>query len=175
MALAAVVALPAAGQPSWAHQAAGFQSNGQVSIKSLSGGSYVGSQNPTGAIAKTNQSATTQPPTVIIQATSSQQELRTFVRLGANVFPTCPIGFTAIFQYSGTDCSNTGIIYNAGGSNLVFGQANNGGSPSIGFGLTSGQPWNPGGSMTGGHSASAPMNSYLSCNSGPFSAEICAK
>ena len=162
-------------QATWAHQNGSLAPNGAVAIRSLSGGAYSGTQNPAGAVAKGAQAAATQPATVLIQATASQQELRTFVRLGVNVFPMCPTGFTAIFQYSGSDCSNSGIIYNAGGTNLVLGQANNGGSPLIGFGLTSGQPWHPGGAMGGGYSASAPMNSYLSCSSGPFSAEICAK
>jgi hypothetical protein len=66
----AVPALSGA-QVGWAHQAGGFQSNGAVTVKSLAGGSYAGTQNPTGAIAKASQSAVTQPPTVIIQATAS--------------------------------------------------------------------------------------------------------
>ena len=40
-------------------------------MKSLAGGSYAATQNPTGAVAKASQNAATQPPTVIIQATSS--------------------------------------------------------------------------------------------------------
>ena len=40
-------------------------------MKSLSGGAYAATQNPTGAVAKVNQVAATQPPTVVIQATSS--------------------------------------------------------------------------------------------------------
>ena len=60
-----------AGNVNWAHQAGTLQSNGSVTVKSLSGGSYAGTQNPTGAVAKSNQNAATQSPTVIIQATSS--------------------------------------------------------------------------------------------------------
>jgi hypothetical protein len=41
-----------------------------LTVKSLSGGAYGGMENPTGAVARANQSAVTQPPTVIIQATS---------------------------------------------------------------------------------------------------------
>jgi hypothetical protein len=76
--LAAIVALAAlagtcqafAAGPSWAHQNGSLNSNGAIVIKSLSGGSYNAVQNPTGAIAKTNQNAATQPPTVIVQATA---------------------------------------------------------------------------------------------------------
>jgi hypothetical protein len=49
-----------------------LQSNGSISIKSLSGGSYAGTVNPAGTIAKSNQSAVTQPPTVIITSSSLQ-------------------------------------------------------------------------------------------------------
>ncbi|CAN7751215.1 hypothetical protein LJR269_006628 [Duganella sp. LjRoot269] len=64
-------AAPAGAQPAWAHQAPGFQSNGAITVKSLMGGAYGGTENPTGAVARSNQSAVTQPPTVIIQATGS--------------------------------------------------------------------------------------------------------
>jgi hypothetical protein len=65
------VAAQAGAQPAWAHQAPGFQSNGVITVKSLAGGTYGGTENPTGAVARVNQSAVTQPPTVIIQATGS--------------------------------------------------------------------------------------------------------
>lgn len=42
-----------------------------MTVKSLSGGSYTATQNPPGAVAKSNQNAATQPPTVIVQATTS--------------------------------------------------------------------------------------------------------
>jgi len=67
----ATTATPAAPGPAWAHQVPGFQSNGAVTVKSLGGGSFAGKTNPTGALAKANQTAVTQPPTVVIQATSS--------------------------------------------------------------------------------------------------------
>ncbi len=41
-----------------------------MTVKSLAGGSYASTQNPTGAVAKANQNAATQAPTVIIQATN---------------------------------------------------------------------------------------------------------
>lgn len=59
----------AAGQK-WTWEAGKQTNNGQITVKSLSGSTtYSGTQNPTGAVAKTNQNAVTQPPTVIIQAT----------------------------------------------------------------------------------------------------------
>ena len=61
-----------AGTVNWAHLQSGFASNGSVTVKSLSGGTYTGTQNPSGTIAKTNQSAVTQPPTVIVQATANK-------------------------------------------------------------------------------------------------------
>lgn len=71
--LVLAMGMPAAvaGSASWAHQAGSLSSNGSVTVKSLSGGSYSTTQNPAGAVAKVNQNAVTQPPTVIIQATSS--------------------------------------------------------------------------------------------------------
>jgi hypothetical protein len=71
MAALLTVAAPAAAQPAWAHQVPGFQSNGAITVKSLAGGFYGGTENPIGAVAKANQSAVTQPPTIIVQATTS--------------------------------------------------------------------------------------------------------
>jgi len=57
--------------PQWTWEAGKQTNNGAITIKSTNGSTtYSGTQNPTGAVAKTNQSAVTQPPTVIIQATS---------------------------------------------------------------------------------------------------------
>ena len=69
--LAVVPLAGSAGPVSWAHQDGSLSSNGAVTIKSLAGGSYSGTVNPMGAVAKANQSAVTQPPTVIVQATAS--------------------------------------------------------------------------------------------------------
>lgn len=71
--IALVAGTPAcvAASASWAHQAGSVSSNGAVTVRSLSGGTYSATQNPTGAVAKANQVAATQPPTVIIQATGS--------------------------------------------------------------------------------------------------------
>ena len=68
-ALIACISPLAAGQK-WTWEAGKQTSNGQIIVKSLSGSTtYSATQNPTGAVAKTNQNAVTQPPTVIIQAT----------------------------------------------------------------------------------------------------------
>lgn len=56
-----------AGQVTWAHKNGTLTSNGQLTVKSVVSGSYTGSLNPTGVVVKTNQSAVTQPPTVIIK------------------------------------------------------------------------------------------------------------
>lgn len=66
-----VISGPAlAGPPQWAWEAGKQTNNGAITIKSINGSTtYPGTQNPTGAVAKTNQNAVTQPPTVIIQAT----------------------------------------------------------------------------------------------------------
>ena len=60
----------AAGPIQWTWEAGKQTNDGSITVKSVSGGStYSGTQNPTGAVAKTNQNAVTQPPTVVIQAT----------------------------------------------------------------------------------------------------------
>ena len=62
----------AAGTPQWTWEAGKQTNNGSITVKSVSGGAtYSGTQNPTGAVARTNQNAFTQPPTVILQATGS--------------------------------------------------------------------------------------------------------
>ncbi len=82
--LAVVAPIAVAGSASWAHQDGSLQSNGAVTVKSLSGGSYTSTQNPSGAIAKANQNAATQPPTVIIQATGSSSYMVAATRLRYN-------------------------------------------------------------------------------------------
>lgn len=59
-----------AGQVDWAHQNGSISSNGAVTVKSVTSGSYAGTTNPTGVVAKSNQTANTQPPTVIIKTIS---------------------------------------------------------------------------------------------------------
>jgi hypothetical protein len=64
LAVAMIATSPAEAQPGLAHLAKDFQSNGAVTIKSQAGGTYSGTQNGTGAIAKANLLAVTQPPSV---------------------------------------------------------------------------------------------------------------
>jgi hypothetical protein len=68
----AVVAAASAATPQWAWSAGQINTNGSITIQSLKGGgtTYSGTQNPTGAVAKVNQNAVTQPPTVILQSTA---------------------------------------------------------------------------------------------------------
>lgn len=58
--------------PQWTWEAGKQTNNGAITVKSTNGSTtYAGTQNPTGAVAKVNQNAVTQPPTVIVQATAS--------------------------------------------------------------------------------------------------------
>jgi len=117
-----------AGPVDWAHQNGAIQSNGSVTVKTLSGGSYSAIGNPTGAVAKANQNAATQPPTVIIQATSNgYSETLPFLNNNTTTIPTCPTGYTRIFAWSG-DTNTIGSTYNSpqGGVSVIA--ANVGGS-----------------------------------------------
>lgn len=72
MALLIISTHAVAGPPQWTWDAGKQSNNGSITVKSASSGtSYAGTQNPTGAVAKLNQNAVTQPPTVIVQATAS--------------------------------------------------------------------------------------------------------
>ena len=75
----ALLAIASAGranawQSYWAHQDSNFVRNGAITVKSLSGSTYIGSQNPTGSTSKANQNAATQAPTVIVQSSVSVPE-----------------------------------------------------------------------------------------------------
>lgn len=115
---------PAGAAPTgWAHQATGFQNNGAVTVKSLAGGSYAGTQNPTGAVAKTNQSAATQAPTVIIQATSAgyAEIIPLFVSGSVpQVAPTCPAGYTTLWSIT-TPANYKQIVFNIAGTRFSYG------------------------------------------------------
>jgi hypothetical protein len=117
----------------WAHQAAGFQSNGAVNVKSLSGGTYSAIQNPSGAVAKPDQSAATQPHTVVVQATTggffnygtdcfilNGPTGGTAIGLGKLTTPTSFTGLAASFS-TGSGTGYAGALYlitmAAGGSN----------------------------------------------------------
>ena len=54
--------------PQWTYQAGKQTNDGQITVKSTDGSTtYTGTQNPTGSSAKVNQTAATQPPTVVVQ------------------------------------------------------------------------------------------------------------
>ena len=138
-----------AGPVSWAHQNGSLQSNGSITVKSLVGGSYSGTTNPTGAVAKANQSAVTQPPTVIIQATSSgYSETVPLVVTGTASIPSCPAGYTSLFSRSGVGYGVSNPVFNVSGSRFTFGVFSNGGSYYIGFGVDS-SPMNRSGGGSG--------------------------
>jgi hypothetical protein len=175
----ALAGLPAAaGQVNWAHQNGTLQSGGQLGVRTVNGAVYSATQNPGGAVAKANQSASTQPVTVQIQATGTQQqELRTFVRDGNGVFPVCPAGFTAVFQYTTNNCTASPVIFNAGGTRLSLGTGNNGGSQYYAFFADNNFSFGTYGQMQG-QSQPSMSNTGLYCGSvttGFVSAEICAK
>lgn len=67
----------AAGNPSapqWTWEAGKQTNNGAITIKSTNGSTtYTGTQNPTGAAAKVNQNAATQPPTIVMPAAGNNR------------------------------------------------------------------------------------------------------
>lgn len=109
-------------------------------MKSLSGGSYAGTQNPTGVIAKVNQNAAKQGPTVIIQATGSTYvEALPLLVANSQIVPACPTGYTSAWSasYPAMPPATSGIqnrVYNIAGSRFSFGATNtNGGETYAGF------------------------------------------
>lgn len=71
--IVSVISLPVvAAGPQWTWEAGKQTNNGAITLKSTNGSTtYASTQNPTGAVVKTNQNAVTQPPMVIVQATAS--------------------------------------------------------------------------------------------------------
>lgn len=130
MKAALVAALLAVSGPSmaagsqWTWEAGKQTNNGAITIKSTSGSTtYSGTQNPTGAIAKTNQTAVTQPPTVIIQATSGAGEIETIPLLEVSTtIPSCPAGYDSIWSMKSFGCSLPYAVYNIGGTKFSFKQ-----------------------------------------------------
>ncbi len=60
------------GAPSWIWEDGKQPTNTPITLKAVSGpATYNATENPTGAVAKANQNAVTQPPVIIIQATGS--------------------------------------------------------------------------------------------------------
>lgn len=133
--LATLCAVPAfAGPgPAWAWDASKITNNGSVQIQSTNGSStYNVVQNPTGAVAKANQSALTQPPTVIIQATSGgYAEAKPLLDNTSNVPPSCPAGYTRVFTANGLGCPSS--TFNVAGTRFslyVYGDGGGGTSLS---------------------------------------------
>jgi hypothetical protein len=126
LALLLISAQAFAGPPQWTWEAGKQTNNGAITIKSMNGGTtYAGTQNPTGAVAKVNQNAVTQPPTVVIQATSGGQVFNykddCFIFdltghggnwfIGAGKIDTSGPKFTGIMGYA----MGPGGYYNGGG------------------------------------------------------------
>lgn len=125
--------------PAWAWSAGKISNNGAVSVKSATGaGTLNAVQNPIGAVAKTNQSAVTQPPTVIIQATSNAGYAQAMPLLasGTSTIPACPAGYTSIWTSSSStpvNPSSLAPIFNIGGTRFGFGVFTLSGSTVVGF------------------------------------------
>jgi hypothetical protein len=74
-------------------------------------------------VARANQSAVTQPPTIIVQATSGgyAEIIPLFVQ-GTSTLPGCPSGYSVLFSASSSTWGATPpTITNAGGSRYTLG------------------------------------------------------
>jgi len=174
------VAPAGAGPTGWAHQAAGFQSNGAVTVKSLSGGSHAGTQNPSGAVAKANQNAVTQAPTVIIQATSGgyPQALPLLVS-GTSSVPPCPTGYSSVWTISSSTYPSCTVpaTYNVAGTRFSFGFISGGGGYPVGW-FTDNSPTSSNGTLSTSPWGSTNQNMTVQCYSGGFqqwAAALCTK
>jgi hypothetical protein len=133
--LALIDARTAVAQVGWAQQAAGFNINGAITVNALSGGSYASTVNPSGVVAKPNQNAVTQSPTVIIQATgSTYAQTYPMIVSGTNVPPTCPTGYTSVFTSFGTGQYSGSPVFNVAGTRHTFGGYTSNGGNYVGFG-----------------------------------------
>lgn len=82
-AVALIVALPAVAS-NWMWETGQQSINGSITVRSSNGGgSQNVVQNPTGAVAKVDQSAVTQPPTIIVQQTGGGDCYLVFFNVGA--------------------------------------------------------------------------------------------
>jgi hypothetical protein len=174
-AVSALASLPAAaGQVDWAHQNGSVQSNGSVSVRTVSGVNYSASQNPVGAVAKANQNAATQPTTVVVQATGAGYGETIALSASGATPPSCPAGYSPIFVRSGTGCNTTSAVWNIGGTRWSFipftGQ---GGSYSVALVAdnapmtSSGAPYN--GATASCSAATTPVSTYT------WSVALCSK
>jgi hypothetical protein len=110
-ALTIVSSLAAAGPVTggaWSWASGKITNNGSVQLKSANGtATYNAVQNPTGVMVKSNQSALTQPPLVIVQKSSlpcylgmSKEDRKTGCVFGADVFSD-PEGRNKVGKYGG--------------------------------------------------------------------------
>lgn len=121
--------------PAWAWAAGKITNNGSVAVKSAAGpGTYSAVSNPIGAVAKTNQSAVTQPPTVIIQATSAAAPVQALPRLtmSTTTVPVCPSGYKSVFTATSVD-TGTLPVFNIEGTRYGFGYFSVGNENHVGF------------------------------------------
>jgi len=125
MVLMGLCSATSAAGPQWTWEAGKQTNNGAITIKSTNGSTtYPGTQNPTGAVAKTNQNAVTQPPTVIIQATGGVGYPEALVVTSSiQTIPACPTGYKSVYAevspsaggwYADTCPVNN--VYNMGGT-----------------------------------------------------------
>ena len=181
--LAAWCAVPAfAGPgPAWAWDASKITNNGSVQIQSTNGSStYNAVQNPTGAVAKTNQSALTQPPTVIIQATSGgYAETKPLIDSTTNVPPSCPAGYTRVFTANGPGCPAS-RTFNIAGTRWSFISYGTGTSTVVGWAVDQAPTYVTSNSSslpdTGGSATCSQFVDYGTPNTlGPWAASLCTK
>lgn len=121
--------------PGWSHQNPGFSSGGAISIKGQSNGNISAQRNPNGAIAKTNQSAVTQSPTVVIQATNGGYSDAVPIMSSTGTAPSCPAGYSSAFSVesgpSAAACPSA--MFNIAGTRFSLLPATNGGYMTVGF------------------------------------------
>jgi len=152
-----------------------------VTVKSLAGGSYAGTQNPTGAVAKANQNAATQAPTVIIQATSAANSQMIPLLGITSTPPSCPVGYHSVWSASSTSSGCTfPPVFNIAGSRFSFTvMQNSGAATAIGF-LLDGNPAFPQGfySPYANKWTGLPVTMLQVCSSSPsdpWSATLCSQ
>ena len=93
-------------------------------MKSLSGGSYSATGNPSGAVAKANQNAAIQPPTVIIQATAGGGYMiaTTLARYTGNLGGVAGATAKCVAEFgSGWRFATTGMRFALGSNGSVVG------------------------------------------------------
>lgn len=163
-----------------------------MNVKSFAGGTYAATQNPTGAVAKVNQVAATQPPTVIIQATGGAvpQCVPKFLTGSTRPpIPSCSSGYTQVWAdqsasasggwYIDTCTAQSGddAVYNINGSDISFRKVHNSSSGHSSRAFVSSSAMSIlGGTSTGYYDMSTTV---VSCSSSTYtqawSAALCCK